>query len=522
MAAIDLFSNPDANITTITIQLTYFLPLFLVAYFIFAVIKRRFFSPLSRYPGPFLASISVLWKFRVALSKREHLIYHDAHQKYGPIFRDSPNSLSFCDARAVKKIYGIGKGAYSRTGLFKPPNKKLDFDNHPPVFLAKLTSTHQKARRKVASAYSMTSVLQMENQIDDMLRQWQERLDQEAEQDRTFDLSKWVNYLTLDILSELAYGGAFGFLEKDEDVMGISKGLSGGYLFSLLLMYFPALGRLLFAWPITLVFKMPTKTGIGAAYRMASEMVDMREKFGSEKKDLIGAIMSSKDLDGTPIHHDQVMGEVVATLVAGSDTTANAIVGTVGYLLQNPSAHRKLRDEIDTADARGEISKGVPRYSETQNLPWLDACISESLRLSPSISTSFPRAVPAGGDEVIPGQVIPGGTSVGVNNWVMGRDKAFYGPDAEMYRPERWENPQDKTRMKDYEFAFGHGARVCIGKNIASVELYKAILMLVRDFEIKPVNPSKLWREESMRFLLKSDMMVTISKRTKSDSRKVG
>lgn len=193
---------------------------------------------------------------------------------------------------------------------------------------------------------------------------------------------------------------------------------------------------------------------------MASEIVNHREKFGSEKKDLVGAIMSSKDSDGTPIHHDQVTGEVISTLVAGADTTANTILGTVGFLLQNPSALKKLRDEIDEADCRGEISKGVPKYSETQKLPWLDACISESLRLSPSISGTFPRAVPPGGDEVVPGHCIPGGVSVGINNWVMGRDKSFYGPDAETYKPERWDVPENRSQMKEYDFAFGHGARV--------------------------------------------------------------
>ena len=195
---------------------------------------------------------------------------------------------------------------------------------------------------------------------------------------------------------------------------------------------------------------------------MAGEIVDYREKFGSEKKDLVGAIMSSKDSDGTPIHHDQVIGEVVSTLVAGADTTANSILGTLGFLLQNPLALKRLRDEIDEAYSRGEISTGVPKYSETQKLPWLDACISESLRLSPSISGIFPRAVPQDGDEVLPGHFIPGGVSVGINQWVMGRDQAFYGSDAEAYKPERWENPEEKSRMKEYDFAFGHGARMWV------------------------------------------------------------
>ena len=268
MAVVDLSSVSSINAAAIMPRSIYFVPLVLVVYIVYVVIKRRFFSPLSRYHGPFLASITILWKFKASLTKHEHLVYYQAHQKYGPVFRDGPNSLAFCDARAIKKIYGSGKTAYPRTDMFKPPTGKVDYVNHPPVFMARSTALHQKAKRKVAPAYTMTSVLQMENQIDEMLRQWKERLDQEADKGQIFDLCKWANYLTLDVVSELAFGAAFGFLEKDEDVMGIWRGLSAGYAFARLLLYLPALGKLIFAWPVTMVFKMPTKTGLGAAYKV--------------------------------------------------------------------------------------------------------------------------------------------------------------------------------------------------------------------------------------------------------------
>lgn len=139
----------------------------------------------------------------------------------------------------------------------------------------------------------------------------------------------------------------------------------------------------------------------------------------------------------------------------GGDTTANSIVGIMGMLFKNPEAMRRLRAEIDAAN----LDKDIPRFNEVSNLPYLDCVISEGLRLSPSVGGVFTRIVPTGGGE-IDGRQIPGGVEVGVNNWVMGRDFSLYGPDADVFRPERWEDAEDKKRFRDYEFAFGHGARV--------------------------------------------------------------
>ena len=278
MAALDLSSVSNVTIPDIITHLRYFLPLYLLAYFalyfLYLIVKYRFLSPLSHYPGPFFASISSYWKLGAALSKREVQTFYEAHQKYGPIFRCGPNALAFCDPRAIKKIYGTGKGSYAKNYQFKPPLREAQVMAEPPAFLATATSDHTRARRMVGPAFSMTSILQMENQIDEQLRQFQKRLDEAATTGAATDMSKWVNYLTLDVLTELACGSAFGFLEKDEDVMKLNEGLNTGHIFTQLLIYMPAIGRLLFVWPLTMVFKPPTETGPGAAMKVQHPISD--------------------------------------------------------------------------------------------------------------------------------------------------------------------------------------------------------------------------------------------------------
>ncbi|KAF1808151.1 cytochrome P450 [Eremomyces bilateralis CBS 781.70] len=472
---------------------------------------RILLHPLARYPGPVLARISPFWRTHAQYSKRAHLIYQDLHQTYGPVVRDGPNSLSFSDYHAIKVIYGRGKDSFSRPNTF--PTIGINSE-HPPIFFAVDAQTHQSARRKVGGAYTMTTILTMEDQIDKIVQQLEDRLDEEAANESYFDFSKWINYFTVDIISDLAFGESFGCLRTCIDANGIISGLQGGHVFAIILSVVPSLGTL-FSGPLSKYLKPPDNQGIGLALKVAANIVSERYKQPSEKKDLLNAIISSKDPDRSPIHRDQVRGEVVAALVAGGDTTAMSILGCVGFLLRNPGVFSKLREEIDTAYSEGHLPQDqVPRYADLAKLPYLTAVINETLRFSPSVGAAFTRRTPEQGVEILPGYYVPGGTEVGVNNWVIGRSADLYGKDVEKFRPERWLEDDAKTKlMKDYEFAFGHGARICIGRNLAFVELFKTIAELVRRYDIIPRDLNRLWTEELKLFLYKSDMMVTVKRR---------
>jgi cytochrome P450 len=194
---------------------------------------------------------------------------------------------------------------------------------------------------------------------------------------------------------------------------------------------------------------------------MGRKIVEERYQNPSDERDLLNAFIASTDSKGIAIHPDQVRGEVIATLVAGGDTTAMSILGCMGFLLRSPAAFATLKAEVDATIGENHLRGKPISFSEVSKLPYLDAVIHETLRLSPSIAIAFTRIVPEEGREVLPGLLLPCGVEVGVNNWVMGRNRVFYGFDADEFRPERWlEDEQWRKAMKDYEFAFGHGSRV--------------------------------------------------------------
>lgn len=85
-----------------------------------------------------------------------------------------------------------------------------------------------------------------------------------------------------------------------------------------------------------------------------------------------------------------------------------------------------------------------------------------------------------GGSVTIPGlaAALPPGTKIGTNHYVMCRSRSVFGVDADEFRPERWLHPVEDEKLKRMEDAwsvFGRGPRVCVGKDLAMMILYKAV-----------------------------------------------
>lgn len=152
-----------------------------------------------------------------------------------------------------------------------------------------------------------------------------------------------------------------------------------------------------------------------------------------------------------------------------------------------------------------------------KELPYLQACIKESLRVFPSAAGLILKDAPPEGDTLPDGTFIPGGTAIGQCSWGIHRNKAIYGEDAKLFRPERWFEAKGEqlARMeKTNQMIFGHGLYRCLGENIAKLELNKAVFELVRRFEFTMENPSKPFeREHSYGLFLQTGMWVRVVER---------
>jgi cytochrome P450 len=193
----------------------------------------------------------------------------------------------------------------------------------------------------------------------------------------------------------------------------------------------------------------------------------------------------------------------ISMVFAGSETTAISISAIFYYLLKNPSCMQKLLDELDERARNGHLKDnkhGVVTWAESQDLPYLDACVKEAFRMHPAPGLPLERVVPPQGAEIA-GVFVKGGTIVGCSAWVLHRRKEIFGEDVEVFRPERWlvgqgreivdddERGKEEKRIKEMGstmLQFGMGARTCIGKNISLLEIYKLVPTVLRRFVVRP------------------------------------
>lgn len=74
------------------------------------LLYNRYNRGLSKYPGPFLASLTDWWRFVDVWNRRPEVTHIKLHEKYGDVVRLGPKTLSFSNPAAVKAIYGLNKG----------------------------------------------------------------------------------------------------------------------------------------------------------------------------------------------------------------------------------------------------------------------------------------------------------------------------------------------------------------------------------------------------------------------------
>ena len=284
-----------------------------------------------------------------------------------------------------------------------------------------------------------------------------------------------AQYFTLDVLSQLAFGEKFGYMEAKTDLYDYNK-TSADFLPLLeWITNHPSIRAILTSAPVQALAAPKGTDAIGQGKIIGIAQRSVAARYGPEakhRKDMLGHFVSKG------LTQEQAEVESHLQIMAGSDSTSSALRTTFLNICASPAVYAKLNAEIDAAVEAGHISYPVVTSAETQALPYLQAVIWEGLRLWPPLFGLQAKMAPPEG-ETVNGVYFPGGTEIAICDAAVGRKKAVFGQDVDVFRPERWVDADAGTKekyMRTTEIIFGAGRFVCLGKTIAMMELGKTLV----------------------------------------------
>ncbi|CAH2043088.1 unnamed protein product, partial [Iphiclides podalirius] len=186
-------------------------------------------------------------------------------------------------------------------------------------------------------------------------------------------------------------------------------------------------------------------------------------------KSFLDLLLEMRETDSS-LTEEQIKYELTTILLAGQETAAAALNFILLTLGCKPDVQGKLYREIRNVfgDTRRPVSK-----EDLGRLIYCEAVINETLRLYPPVPAILRYA---DHDVQLKSCTIPKGTTCVFNIWGSGRSKHIWGPDALLYKPERWLDPSTASKYASALLTFSTGRRACIGRRYA-VNLIKTILV---------------------------------------------
>ncbi|KAI1803849.1 cytochrome P450 [Daldinia bambusicola] len=493
--------------------------LVIVGHWTYKSIYNLYFHPLHNVPGPRAAAISNIpycWWF---LGGRLPYKMLELHNKYG------------ISAQSWRDIYGARPG--HKTFV---KSKFYDGGSFAGIGTSSIISerrpeVHKQMRNYLAGAFSDRAILEQENIVATSVDEFIRLVGVRGSRKGGFNISTTLQSLTFDITGDLSFGKTFGALKSEKPHPWISVSLEAmtqGEIVDVL-NRFPLLAKIL---PVLMSSKLKkltenTKKNEELSYKAVQSRVARK----TSRKDFLTRIL--EDRDPLEVPDRAIAAHASDFVIAGSDTAATALSAALYYLLRDSrasatkpvpttaTAMSRLTSEIRTAfEKYADIN-----YSSTASLPYLRAVLLEAMRVYPPVPMATPREVPEGGD-VVDGVFLPGGVTVSTNPLAASLSPSnFHDPWS--FKPERWlqrpatattttttttisnsdsngksepqPQPQPESELGsglewnddlDSSQPFSLGARGCLGRNLAWLDMRSILAKLVWTYDLELVGVS--------------------------------
>lgn len=412
-------------------------------------------------------------------SSSAHRTFEQWAERYGPIIRVQAgrrHAVVVSDFDEVNTILRNRPDGFRRWSEQQKINHELMRSNS--LIYAEGVDW-KRQRRLVVTALNTNHLNLYFDIIATSIERLHRRLARAAHEGRTIDIQQDLSSYTVDITSALVFGKDINTLERGENDLD-------GHIRLLMRM---VARRLTMPIPYWRWFKLSAdralEHSVAEILREIHEFIDQARRRISERPELreapenfLESMLVAQEADGS-YTDDEIIGNTLAILTAGEDTTALTMGWAVWFVVSRPDMQARLAQE---AEVLGEDQ--FPRDHETvELLPYSEAVLRETIRLR-SVVPMIP--VEPLMDTTICGTHIPAGTRI-----MLLTHYASLQADVcedENFVPERWlgEGDDDLRAPNQKAFlGFGAGPRFCPGHNLAFLEAKAALTMIARNFEME-------------------------------------
>jgi len=321
---------------------------------------------------------------------------------------------------AAKVIYGTGSKFTKSPWYGSWSNPHPDAWN---LFGDRDAKRHAANRRQYQNTYSMSSLVNYESFVDDCAELFCRRLEEMSARDgwdNAVDLGHWLQCYAFDVIGMITYSKRIGFLDFGEDVGGVMQNLEDHLAYASLIGIYPWLHPIVFPvrnW-------LAGSRGKGRQYiinytqecmaaHQAKPKAELPDKIkGGEQGgtlDFLSKFMQKNSEDPIAFTTYHALAGCTSNMIAGSDTTSISLSAILYYVLRDPVVLKRLRDEVDASCPQDKTSPYIT-FSQSNDMPYLQAVIKEALRVHPATGLPLERIVPKGG-ATISGVFFPEGVS---------------------------------------------------------------------------------------------------------------
>lgn len=298
---------------------------------------------------------------------------------------------------------------------------------------------------------------------------------------RTVDVQDLLRRFAFDTICKVTLGTDPGFLDPSlptsefADAFDVASGISarrGAALVSA-------------TWKLKRAFGVGSERRLRASIQLihgsVMSLIRRRKEEGVERGDLLSRLISGG-------HSEEVIRDmVISFMMAGRDTTSAALTWFFWLMSRHPDMEKEVVEEVVNR-AKGRRLE----YQELKEMKFLEACLCESMRLYPPVAWDSKHA--AGADVLPDGTKVRRGDRVTYFPYGMGRMERLWGKDWMEFEPRRWLAAEGKevAKVSAYKFAvFQAGPRVCLGKEMAFIQMKYIAAAVLRRFELRRAGGEK-------------------------------